>query len=114
MSVQEVHKYRSQVLRKEACQSSPTRKRQKVESSSTGDLTGVLDGLNVHIVHCKEDMTSAYDEPIQLVILKQVQSLLSLKGLGVAVRAAQQGQLIGASFRTETNKHISCPCHTEI
>ncbi|TCD68233.1 3',5'-cyclic-nucleotide phosphodiesterase pde1 [Steccherinum ochraceum] len=54
-------------------------------------LRGVLDGLRVVIIHCKEDLFGVYDRPINLIIADQVRELVEDRGLGAEVVAAVQG-----------------------
>lgn len=75
--------------------SSPIRKKQRLVKPGSLDLRGVLSGLNVYVIHCKEDMESKYDHPMHKVITEQVSRLMERKGLGATVLAAEQGTRIG-------------------
>lgn len=59
-------------------------------------LRGVLDGVRVVVVHCKEDLRGEFDRPVNLVIADQVRELVDERGLGVEVVAAVQGMHICA------------------
>lgn len=65
-------------------------------------LNGVLDGLQVVIIHCKEDLRCEYDRPVNLIIADQVRGLVDKQGLGAVIVAAVQGmhlcQLLLPSF----------------
>ncbi|EAU88411.1 class II cAMP phosphodiesterase [Coprinopsis cinerea okayama7 len=71
------------------------RKRQKRLASSTG-ITNALAGLTVYVTHCKDaglgDESSG--RPMREVIVEQVRSLAEAKGLGVTIKAAEQGMHI--------------------
>ncbi|THH05574.1 hypothetical protein EW145_g4693 [Phellinidium pouzarii] len=72
---------------------SPERKRQR-RAQDTVDLHNALAGLQVFIIHCKEDMEGKYDRPMCEVITEQLRRLVDEKGLGATILAAQQGSLI--------------------
>ncbi|KAH8108466.1 cAMP phosphodiesterases class-II-domain-containing protein [Phellopilus nigrolimitatus] len=72
---------------------SPERKRQK-RTPGAADLRGVLMGVTVYIMHCKEDMEGRYTRPMHEVITEQVRQLMDEKGLGATILAAEQGALI--------------------
>ncbi|KAK7693151.1 hypothetical protein QCA50_002717 [Cerrena zonata] len=72
----------------------PVRKRTKMNPPSPGSLTGVLEGLRVYIMHCKEDINGSYDQPIQLVIAGQIRNLVNDLKLGVEIVAVEQGMHI--------------------
>lgn len=74
-----------------------TRKRQKTAQVSDEDLKGVLAGLRVFIMHCKDDLNGVMDKPIQQVILEEVLEVLKDKELGVEVQLAEQGMTISTS-----------------
>lgn len=75
--------------------SSPIRKKQRLVKPGSLDLRGVLSGLKVYVIHCKEDMEAKYDRPMHKVITEQVSRLMELKGLGATIHAAEQGTRIG-------------------
>ena len=75
-----------------------TRKRQKRRHASPSpnrpnphELRGVLEGVRVIIIHCKEDLRGVYDKPVNLVIADQVRELVDQRGLGAEIVAAVQG-----------------------
>lgn len=72
----------------------PVRKRTKMNPPSPGSLTGVLEGLRVYIMHCKEDITGSYDQPIHRVIAGQIRDLVNDLRLGVEIVAVEQGMHI--------------------
>jgi cAMP phosphodiesterase len=80
-------------LKKAANGRAPARKRQRTLTSppKLEDLTGTLTGLNVYIIHCKDD---ADGNPTRELILKQVTALVKKSRLGAKVHAAEQGTKI--------------------
>lgn len=72
----------------------PVRKRVRVNPPSPGSLTGVLEGLRVYIMHCKEDISGSHKQPIQLVIAGQIRNLVDDLKLGVEIIAVEQGMHI--------------------
>lgn len=61
---------------------------------SADALRGVLDGVRVVVIHCKEDLRGEFDKPINLVIADQIRELVDERGLGVEVVTAVQGMHI--------------------
>ncbi|KAH8102887.1 cAMP phosphodiesterases class-II-domain-containing protein [Cristinia sonorae] len=61
---------------------------------SADQLRGVLDGVRVVIIHCKDDLTGEYDRPVNLVIADQIRGLVEERGFGAEVVAAAQGMHI--------------------
>lgn len=58
-------------------------------------LQNALSGLNVYIIHCKEDLSGEYSpKPIHQVISSQVRDLVNKSDLGAEVIAVEQGSLI--------------------
>jgi len=55
------------------------------------DLKGVLTGLCVYIIHCKDDSNG---ESARELILAQSASLMKKSGLGAKILAAEQGTQI--------------------
>lgn len=68
-----------------------TRGKQRLNPIS---LRGVLNGLFVYVMHCKDDVGGSYDQPINRVIADQVRSLVEHKGLGANIIAVEQGMHI--------------------
>jgi hypothetical protein len=68
-------------------------------SLSNKELEGVLDGVRLVVIHCKDSM-----EPlppgmsIRDVILDEIRGLLDEARLGISVIAATQGARLGESF----------------
>lgn len=59
-------------------------------------INGVLQGLKVYVMHCKEDVEGRYPgRPIGHVISAQVRALVESSGLGCEVLHADQGMRIG-------------------
>ena len=67
------------------------RKKKKLNPISLESLRGVLDGVTVHIMHCKSDVGGKYDGPISQVIGAEVSALVEKKGLGVEIVVLEQG-----------------------
>lgn len=78
------------------------RKKQKVKHAVTppplpmdepgpDDIAGMLDGVRVVIIHCKDDLRGEYDRPVNLVIADQVRELVQQRALGAEIVAAVQG-----------------------
>ena len=67
------------------------RKKKKLNPISLESLRGVLDGVTVHIMHCKSDVGGKYDGPISQVIGAEVRALVEKKGLGVEIVVLEQG-----------------------
>lgn len=70
------------------------RKRKKLNPISLDSLRGMLNGVTVHIIHCKGDVGGKYDEPISQVIGAEVRALVEKKELGVEVVVLEQGTRI--------------------
>ncbi|KAI0747859.1 cAMP phosphodiesterases class-II-domain-containing protein [Daedaleopsis nitida] len=90
-------------------QSNGARKKKRRNHDSLPSTQGVLTGLRVFIIHCKDDIQGTYDEPIHKVIAGQVRSLVEAKGFGAEILAVEQGMHIGASFAypSLTSTHAS-------
>jgi cAMP phosphodiesterase len=78
---------------------SPLRKKPRKGSGSSsasneGGLRGALDGLRVHIIHCKDTMENG-DRPIGHLICDQVRDLVQAMGLGAEILPTDQGMRIG-------------------
>ncbi|KAK0483282.1 cAMP phosphodiesterases class-II-domain-containing protein [Armillaria novae-zelandiae] len=71
--------------------SSPQRKKQKRNSLDTG-ARGVLNGVRIYIIHCKDVMDGAHIRRAKIV--DEVRKLIELKGLGLQIFAAEQGMHI--------------------
>ncbi|KAJ7090210.1 cAMP phosphodiesterases class-II-domain-containing protein [Mycena belliarum] len=74
----------------------PARKRQRLNSAATSppsDVRGVLNGVRVFVIHCKDDL-DAPGRPNQTLIIAQIKALVEVKGLGVEILAARQGMRI--------------------
>ncbi|PCH38699.1 hypothetical protein WOLCODRAFT_65555, partial [Wolfiporia cocos MD-104 SS10] len=65
--------------------------------SEPGAVDGLLDGLRVYIIHCKDDIQGAYPQPINQVIAEQVRALVENQRLGCDVIAVEQGMKICTS-----------------
>jgi cAMP phosphodiesterase len=61
-------------------------------SPSSEELRGILDGLTVHIIHCKSDLTS--ERPARYTIEKQIKDLMQKKGLGANFLVVEQGSVL--------------------
>ena len=73
------------------------RKKQKKDPIPAEALHGVLAGLRVYIMHCKEQHFST-ERPISDVIGDQCREMLAPHKLGLELLTADQGMKIGASF----------------
>ncbi|KAH9925264.1 cyclic-AMP phosphodiesterase [Fomitopsis serialis] len=69
------------------------RKRQRRDTEAPS-LRGVLAGLKVYVIHCKDDVQGAYTEPVNRVIASQVRALIEAEGLGAEVVGVEQGMKI--------------------
>ena len=76
--------------------SNGARKKKRRNAESLPSLRGALDGLRVYVIHCKDDIQKAYDEPIHKVIAGQVRELVEAKGLGAEIVAVEQSMHISA------------------
>lgn len=98
---EEVYKYRTPTS---SSSTRRTSKKQKVAVDPRA-LRGILIGLRVVIIHCKDDMRSRV--PPRQTILEQVRALVYAKGLGAEVIAAEQGmhlsERLSLNFITCTN-----------
>ena len=70
------------------------RKKKKLNPVPLESLRGILDGMTVHIMHCKSDVGGKYDGPISQVIGTEVRALVEKKGLGVEIVVLEQGTRI--------------------
>ncbi|KAK7043747.1 3',5'-cyclic-nucleotide phosphodiesterase pde1 [Paramarasmius palmivorus] len=75
----------------------PQKKRQKRNPPTLGELRGVLDGVRVYIIHCKDQLDEPLDRPMREVIWEQVKSLMNPLELGVEILSAAPGMHIGRS-----------------
>lgn len=64
---------------------------------ATDDLRGSLSGVRVFIIHCKEDLSAQFQQPINLVIANQIRTLVDELRLGADIIAAEQGMHIRES-----------------
>ncbi|KAG7092179.1 hypothetical protein E1B28_008548 [Marasmius oreades] len=90
----EVHNHKhSNKSRKSA---KPQRKRQKRNPISDAELRGILTGLRIYIIHCKDRLDSVGPDsrPMRDIILEQVKSELDPLKLGVEILAAFPGMHI--------------------
>ncbi|EIW85358.1 cyclic-AMP phosphodiesterase [Coniophora puteana RWD-64-598 SS2] len=78
--------------------SRPRKKQKNNDPVPADELRGVLDGLRVYIMHCKEHFNT--DVPIAHYIRDQVRELLEPHGLGVELLSADQGSKIGKPSST--------------
>lgn len=69
-------------------------KRQRRGPPSPSNLRGMLDGVTVYIIHCKDDLLGVYDRPINEVIADQIRALVAPKALGCSIIAVEQGMQI--------------------
>lgn len=69
-------------------------RRSGASQSAQDDTRGALAGVRVYITHCKEDLTRAFDQPINRVIASQVRGLVAQQGLGAEILAVEQGMHI--------------------
>jgi len=70
------------------------RKKKKLNPIPLESLQGMLDGVTVHIMHCKSDVGGKYSGPISQVIGAEVRALVEKKGLGVEIVVLEQGTRI--------------------
>ena len=77
----------------ESSRSLRPRKKQRRNPVKHPDLRGVLRGVRVYIIHCKEGLEQG-DRPTALRIADQVRSLVDERGLGAEIIAATQGMHI--------------------
>jgi hypothetical protein len=77
-----------------------TRKRRRTNPAPDPELLrGALEGVQVYIMHCKDDIAGKHPEaPIQHVIAGQVRALVEQAGLGCDVHAVEQGSHISKCF----------------
>ncbi|KAK0448370.1 cAMP phosphodiesterases class-II-domain-containing protein [Desarmillaria tabescens] len=75
--------------------SSPQRKKPKRNSVDTG-ARGVLNGVRIYIIHCKDVKDGAQN--LRAKIVDQVRKLIEPKGLGLQIFAAEQGIHISECF----------------
>ncbi|KAJ3728879.1 cAMP phosphodiesterases class-II-domain-containing protein [Lentinula raphanica] len=77
----------------------PQRKRQRRTTLSADELRGLLTGVRVYIIHCK-DQSSLDDGPsIRAIIAGQVRSLVQAAELGAEILSADQGMYIRLADR---------------
>lgn len=75
--------------------SRPKRKRQKRNPSVSADeLRGLLTGVRIYIIHCKEQSTQVEGPPTRELIVGQVRALVQTAGLGAEILSAEQGMYI--------------------
>lgn len=75
-------------------ESVPARKKQRRGSDSSPSLRGVLDGVRIYIIHCKDDIRKLHDQPINQVIASEVRTLVDAQELGLQILAVDQGMHI--------------------
>jgi hypothetical protein len=106
----EVVRFRQQGAR-EARPSSPQQKKMRPESLPAETLRGALDGLRVHVIHCKDTM-EASNRPISHIICDQILHLLLPLGLGVQILPTNQGTRIcehlSNDFAAFSNHNFFC------
>ncbi|KAJ3806602.1 cyclic-AMP phosphodiesterase [Lentinula aff. lateritia] len=79
--------------------SRPKRKRQKRNPSVSADeLRGLLTGVRIYIIHCKEQSTQVEGPPTRELIVGQVRALVQATGLGAEILSAKQGMHISERF----------------
>ncbi|KXN90502.1 3',5'-cyclic-nucleotide phosphodiesterase [Leucoagaricus sp. SymC.cos] len=83
------HRKSGQALRS----SRPARKRQKANPISDEDLLDALKGLQVYVMHCKDDMNND-KEPTRHSITRQVGELVQTRQLGATVICTEPGMRI--------------------
>lgn len=76
----------------------PPRKKKKKNPISQDDLRGTLEGVIVYVMHCKDDLTGDFVQPMRHVIVPQVRSLVEEKGLGAQILVVEPGMHISTSF----------------
>lgn len=64
------------------------------ESAVVQDLRGALAGVQVFVIHCKDDLEEKYSEPINQVIASQIRDLVEKAGLGCEIIFIEQGTRI--------------------
>jgi hypothetical protein len=77
-----------------------TRKRKRETVVPLGQLCGVLDGVTVYVIHCKDDLEEKFAEPINEVIAGQIRALVDAPALALGCRivAVEQGTQICTPF----------------
>jgi len=75
-------------------ESFPIRKKQRRGSDSSPSLRGVLSGVRVYIIHCKDDIRKLHDQPVNQVIASEVRTLVDTQELGLEIIAVDQGMHI--------------------
>jgi cAMP phosphodiesterase len=79
----------------------PPNKKQRLDPNLTnGVLKGVLAGVKVYIMHCKDSLDSSSAKPMREVIVEQIRELLEEKELGVEVIAVRQGMSLRMNCRS--------------
>ncbi|ESK87529.1 cyclic-amp phosphodiesterase [Moniliophthora roreri MCA 2997] len=76
----------------------PQRKRQKRNPPTVGELRGILEGVRVYIIHCKDSLEDLSHRPMREVIWEQVKSLMDPLEFGVEIISAAPGMHIGRSL----------------
>ncbi|KAJ3983636.1 cAMP phosphodiesterases class-II-domain-containing protein [Lentinula detonsa] len=79
--------------------SRPQRKRQKRNALSADELRGLLTGVRVYIIHCKDQSASVDGPSTRELIAGQVRSLVEAAELGAEILSADQGMYISECFR---------------
>ncbi|KAJ4488326.1 cyclic-AMP phosphodiesterase [Lentinula aciculospora] len=74
--------------------SRPQRKRQKRNPLSSNELRGLLSGVRVYIIHCKDQSSPVHGSSTQELIAGQVRSLVQAAELGAEILSANQGMHI--------------------
>jgi len=86
------------------------RKKKKLNPISLESLRGILNGVTVHIMHCKSDVGGKYDGPISQVIGAEVRALIEKKGLGVEIVVLEQGTRIRKFYPSApTSRNVNVP-----
>jgi hypothetical protein len=70
------------------------KKRKRSSAADPESLRGALEGVQVYVMHCKDDVEDKYPQPIHQVIAGQVRALVTQLGLGCEIHAVEQGSVI--------------------
>ncbi|KAH9946342.1 cyclic-AMP phosphodiesterase [Epithele typhae] len=90
---------REQARAREGERPNGARKKRRRNTDAAPDARGALAGLTVYVIHVKDDLQGAFDEPIHEVVARQVRELVEAKGLGAEIIAAEQGMHILTDIR---------------
>jgi len=95
----------------------PHRKKQKLNPAPAsptpvfepGALEGILNGVRVFVIHCKEQLDGGPGQPMKDLIVGQVKALVDAEKLGVEILSADQGMHISTWKQTLIEPRPSSP-----